>query len=209
MPLYRLITQFVVLTFVFYAGLFAAGIEGTKFAVAGQDGLHSPDDLFVHYQERLNSSGQADQGASIRIYRNGYVHIFYPKYMKQAGSYGAYLNNEVLQKTWNLLISSNVLAFDEGLVRNEILRERKLRMDSISSLSSVSDTSEIHLQVYPNRYQSVGFGSGDRDEFKKIVWTGLSWDAKNFPQIDMLQSLTMFQAYLLSVMTQTELKRLD
>lgn len=209
MPMHRLIVQFVVLTFVFYTGLFAAEIGGMKHAVADQNNLHSPDDLLVSYQELLNSSGQADEGTSIRIYQNGYVHIFYPKYMKQAGSYGAYLNDEALQKTWNLLISSNLLAFDEGLVRNEIIRERKLRMESISALSSVSDTSEIHLEIYPNRYQSIGFGNGDRDEFKKIAWTGLSWDAKSFPQNDMLQSLTMFQAHLLSVMARPELKRLD
>ena len=209
MPLYRLITQFVVLTFVFYVGLFAAGIEGIKLAVADQDRLHNSEDLLVRYQELLNSSGQADEGTSISIYLDGYVHIVYPKYMKQAGSYGAYLNDEALQKTWNLLISSNLLVFDEELVRNEILHEKKLRVESTSALSSVSDTSEIHLEVYPNRYQSIGFGSGDREEFKKITWTGLSWDAKSFPQIDMLQSLTMFQAHLLSVMTQPELKRLD
>ncbi len=209
MSLYRLITQIAVLIFVFYAGLFAVGIDGMKPATADQNNLYSPDDLLVSYQELLNSSGQADEGTSIHIYQNGYIHIFYPEYMKQAGSYGAFLNDEALQKTWNLLISSNLLAFDERLVRNEVLRERKLRMESMSTLSSVSDTSEIHLEVYPNRYQSIGFGSGDRDEFKKIVWTALSWDAKNFPQIDMLQSLTMFQAHLLSVMTQPELKRLN
>jgi hypothetical protein len=209
MPLHRLITQFAVLTFVFYAGLFAAGIVGMKLAVAGQDSPHSSDDLLVSYQELLNSSGAADEGASIRIYQNGYTHIFYPKYMKQAGSYGVYLNDEALQKIWDLLISSNLLAFDEAFVRNEILRERKLRMESLSALSSVSDTSEIRLEVYPNRYQSIGFGSGDRNEFKKIAWIGLSWDAKQFPQNDMLQSLKMFQAHLQSVMTQPDLKRLD
>ncbi len=124
MSLHRLVTQFVVLIAVFYFGLFAAGIEEMRSAVANQDGLHSSDDLLVHYQEQINSSAQAEEGASIRIYQNGYAHIFYPEYMKQAGNYGVHLNDEALQKTWNLLISSNLLAFDEALVRSEILRER-------------------------------------------------------------------------------------
>ncbi len=209
MSLYRLITQIAVLIFVFYAGLFAVGIDGMKPATADRNNLYSSDDLLVSYQELLNSSGQANEGTSIHIYQNGYIHIFYPEYMKQAGSYGAYLNDEVLQKTWNLLISSNLLAFDERLVRNEVLRERKLRMESLSTLSSVSDTSQIRIEIYPNRYQSIGFGSGDRNELKKIAWTSLSWDAKSYPKNTMLQSLTMLQTHLQSIMAQHDLKRLD
>ncbi len=209
MSLHRLVTQFVVLTAFFYFGLFAAGIEEMRSAVANQDGLHSSDDLLVHYQEQINSSAQAEEGASIRIYQNGYAHIFYPEYMKQAGNYGVHLNDEALQKIWNLLISSNLLAFDEALVRSEILRERKLRMESLSTLSSVSDTSQIRLEIYPNRYQSIGFGSGDRNELKKIAWTSLSWDAKSYPKNTMLQSLTMLQTHLQSIMAQHDLKRLD
>ena len=209
MLLHRLITQSVVLTLVFCFGLFVVGITDMRSAVANQDDLHSTDDLLVRYQEQINSSAQAEEGASIRVYQNGYAHIFYPEYMTQAGNYGVYLSDEALQKTWRLLISSNLLAFDEVLVRSEILRERKLRKESLSTLSSVSDTSQIRLEIYPNRYQSIGFGSGDRNERKKIAWTSLSWDVKSFPENAMLQSLTVFQAHLKSIMTRHDLKRLD
>ena len=209
MPLHRLTIQFVVLTFLFYAGLFSATPEGVRSAVADQDNQHSSDDLLVSYKELLNFSGEADGGASIRIYRNGYAHIFYPEYMKRAGSYEFYLNDEALKKIWDLLISTNLLLFDEAQIRNEILFERTLGEESSSTLTSVSDTSEIHLEIYPNRYQSIGFENGDRNAVKKIAWVGLNWDVKHYPQIDMLQSLSQIQTLLLSVMTQSDLKRLD
>ncbi len=209
MPLHRLIIQFVVLIFLFYAGLFFLALVGIKPAVASQDSPHRSDDLLISYKELLNFSGEADGGVSIRIYRNGYTHIFYPKYMKQAGNYSVYLTDVALKQIWDLLISRNLLAFDEAHVRNEILLERTLQKDSLSALVSVSDTSEMRLDIYPNRYQAAGFESGDHNAVKKIAWAGLKWDVKHYPQIDMLQSLSRIQALLLSIMTQPDLKRLD
>ncbi len=205
----QLTIRFVALAFVFYAGLFSVVQNVVNPAVADQDGLHSPDELLLHYQELPNLSGGADGSVSIRIYQNGYTHVFYPKYMQQAGNYDAYLNDAALQRIWDLLTDSNVLAFNAEQVRNEILLERKIQKQSLLTLSSVSDTTEIRLEIFPNRYQSIGFGNGDRNEFKRIVWTGLNWDTKQFPQNDMLQSLKTFQTLLLSVTTQSNLTRID
>ncbi len=208
MQLNRWIVQSVVLVSILFWSLVAVTFEGQWHAIAGQDRLHHSDSLLVVYKEKPDLLGGADEGVSINLYQDGYVSVHYPEYMTLSGNYAMYLDDSTMTDIGRL-ITNDLLMFDEKLARKEILSKNMARKEALVTLSNISDGANISIEIYPNRFQSTEFGGGDRNESKKIAWSGLKWDAKYFPQNEILYSLVKFQDLLLSVISKGNLERLD
>ncbi len=207
--LYQLARHFFVLALISFVGSVHAFASGMMAVTAGQDRRHHVEEILVSYTEAPNLSGEVDGGASINIYRDGYAHIFFPEYMQHAGNYGVYLDRQILDQIWALLVNTNILAFDAQGVRHDIFLEKQIRKKTSSILSNVSDASKIVFEIYPNRYRPIGFGNGDSNESKEITWSGLRWDATHYPEIEMIQSLAALQKIFLSILAQSDLEKLD
>lgn len=168
-------------------------------AININDGTRHAEDIVLGYTEKLNHLSESEGGVSLQLYKDSYVIVYYPAYMKRAGTYGMFLDDEMMSRLWSLLTGADTLAFDEEAIRRHIQVLNRAKAEQLASLSRAGDGATTVIEVYPNRYQSVGFGSGDVDEMKQISWHGLKWDASEYPDIQELKNLAMIQQVLYEI----------
>jgi len=201
---------FVVLTFSLNITVSAQETIRSEIpAININDDTRHAEDIILGYTEKLNHLSEPEGGVSLLIYKDNYVIVYYPAYMKRAGTYGMYLDDAMMSRLWSLLTSVDTLAFDEEAIRRHIQALNRAKAEQSASLSRSGDGATTVIEVYPNRYQSVGFGSGDVDEMKQIAWHGLKWDANAYPDIQELQNLAMIQQVLYEIMQHVGLEHLE
>ncbi|SFP84838.1 hypothetical protein SAMN05216419_102426 [Nitrosomonas cryotolerans] len=193
---------FAFLIFVFISRLGYASQEADTL----RDHVRDLEDVVVRYTEIPNIAGE---GASLHIYNDGYAVVSYPAYMQRAGNYGIYLNQETLDHLWVLVTGKDILEFNEQAVFQRKSALNQARKELLSKLSNITDTFGMRLEIYPNRYKFVGFRNGDSGELKEIFWSGLKWDAYQFPEIKEIQILANIQQALMAVMARSDLKKID
>lgn len=168
---------------------------------------HQQDSVIVSYRETLGGTREALESASLTIFSDGYLLIYRPPYMKQAGTYEAYLEPNTLDQLWHILTDKKILEFDSTLVRKKI-QEVKQRQALSSPIESISDAPTTFIEIYPNRYKSSEmFEQGDLNAKKTISWRGLKWTAKKFYDIEEIQYLISVQQQLETIMKQSDLKK--
>ncbi|MCB1949600.1 hypothetical protein [Nitrosomonas sp.] len=169
----------------------------------------NPEDLLVSYTEKNKLVQPSGQDIKISVYRDGYVLIVLPEAMRGGGLYHTVLEQEKLDALWTLLTDNEILAFDAQAVREMIKKERRLMKESRAVVTSVSDKTEIIIEIYPNRYSSQeleGLADEDHDVIRHIVWTGLRWDAEQYPHIESIRLLSEIQRELLSIFDRDDLQ---
>lgn len=165
--------------------------------------------VILNYSETLGGMREAMQSASLTIFSDGYMLIFRPAYMKQAGTYGTYLESNVFDRLWQMLTDRKILEFDAIDTRNKIQQVKQQQAGSFSIIHSISDAPTTLIEIYPNRYQSSGmFEQGDWDAKKNISWYGLKWTAEQFPNIEEIQYLLLVQQELRALMERSDLKKI-
>lgn len=168
-----------------------------------------PEDIVLGYTQKLNHLGESDGGVSLLLYNDRYVIAFYPEYMRRAGIYGMYLEEEVMTQLWSLLTHNDTLSFSEDTVRRHIQALNRAKAAQLASLSRSGDNATMVIEIYPNRYQSVGFGYGQADEMKQISWHGLKWDASEYPDIREIQNLYQIHQMLHDILKHKNLERIE
>lgn len=172
------------------------------------DSRHS-EDIILGYTEKLNHLAESDGGVSLLLYSDRYVIVYYPAYMRRAGTYGMFLGESVMTQLWSLLTHDDTLSFDGDVIRRHIQALNRAKAEQHERLSRAGDNATTVIEIYPNRYQSVGFDSGDVDEMKQILWHGLKWDANAYPDIQELQNLAMIQQVLYEIMQHAGLEHIE
>jgi hypothetical protein len=208
------ITQlsFSLIVFMLYPGQVFSFQEMEEFSVSSaalDNQLHHSETILLRYTEKNNSIREAEGGASLHIYEDGYAVVYYPPYMRRAGKYGIYLDQSDLERLWTLLSSKYILEFNKDTVRQRLYAEDQTQDELSRKLSNVANASTTLIEIYPNRYQSVGFGDGSREAIKKISWYGLKWDASKYQGIDEIQDLVVIQQELLAIMQRPDLQKIE
>jgi hypothetical protein len=208
------ITQlsFSLIVFLLCPGQVFSFQEMEKFSassVALDNQLHHSETILLRYTEKNNSIREAEGGASLHIYEDGYAVVYYPPYMRRAGKYGIYLDQSDLERLWTLLSSKHLLEFNKETVRQRLYAEDQTQDELSRKLSNVANASTTLIEIYPNRYQSAGFGDGSREAIKKISWYGLKWDASKYQDIDEIQDLVVIQQELLTIMQRPDLQKIE
>jgi len=208
------ITQlsFSLIVFMLYPGQVFSFQEMEEFSVSSaalDNQLHHSETILLRYTEKNNSIREAEGGASLHIYEDGYAVIYYPPYMRRAGKYGIYLDQSDLERLWSLLSSKYILEFNKDTVRQRLYAEDQTQDELSRKLSTVANASTTLIEIYPNRYQSAGFGDGSREAIKKISWYGLKWDASKYQGIDEIQDLVVIQQELLAIMQRPDLQKIE
>jgi hypothetical protein len=208
------ITQlsFSLIVFLLYPGQVFSFQEMEKFSASSaalDNQLHHSETILLRYTEKNNSIREAEGGASLHIYNDGYAVVYYPPYMRRAGKYGIYLDQSDLERLWTLLSSKHILEFDKETVRQRLYAEDQTQDELSRKLSNVANASTTLIEIYPNRYQSADFGDGSREAIKKISWYGLKWDASKYQDIDEIQDLVVIQQELLAVMQRPDLQKIE
>lgn len=176
-----------------------------------EDNAQHRDDLMVSYTEKSHSATAIgfDQGINIKIFQTGDVYIIIPGYMKHAGHYYVQLEQEKLEALRLLLVDDAILTFDAHAVRERVAREQLLLKESQGTVSSVSDKSDILLEISPGVYPSPNSAEEDGSHARRIIWSGLRWDAEQFPEIKSLQALSAIQAFFLLILEREDLQSID
>lgn len=196
----------------FYPGQVFSFQEMEKFSTssaAPDNHQHHSGTVLLRYTEKNNSIREAEGGASLHIYNDGYAVVYYPPYMRRAGKYGIYLDQSDMERLWTLLSSTHILEFNKETVRQHLYAEDQTQDGLSRKLSNVANASTTLIEIYPNRYQSAGFGDGSRDAMKKISWYGLKWDASKYQDIDEIQDLVVIQQELLAIMQRPDLQKIE
>lgn len=168
-----------------------------------------PKTLVVHYTEMPSLIAGVVGVPSLRIYNNGYVQIFYPDFMRQAGHYEVTLNQTEMVQLHDLLTDEQILAFDEGDIRNQMAVTRQSRVNTLGTLSNTSDVSDITLDIYPGQFRLAKPEPLSQDKSVQITWSGLKQDAQSYPEIVVLQSLRQIQQSLSAIMVHPNIQKVD
>lgn len=177
--------------------------------VSNNNHQHHSKTILLRYTEKNNSIREAEGGAALHIYNDGYAVVYYPPYMQRAGKYGIYLDQSSMERLWALLSSKHILEFNKKTVRQRLYAEDQTQNELTHKLSNVANASTTLIEIYPNRYKPVGFGDGSREAMKKISWHGLKWDASKYQDIDEIQDLIVIQQELLAIMQRPDLQKID
>lgn len=172
---------------------------------------HQQDSIIISYRETLGGTRETMDSASLTIFNDGYMQIHRPYFMKQSGTYGAYLDLESLDHLWHLLTAREILEFDAAIVRNKIQEARQQQKALLSSVESISDAPTTIIEIYPNRYRSPAqeFGQGDLHAKKTISWRGLKWTAEQFPSIEEIKLLITIQHALEKIMGRSDFEKIQ
>ncbi len=201
----------IIFLLLFYPGQVFSfqGMEKLSASSAAFDNRHHSDTVLLRYTEKNNSIREAEGGASLHIYNDGYAVVYYPPYMRRAGKYGIYLDQGDMERLWALLSSKHILEFDKETIRQRLYAEDQTQDELSRKLSNVANASITLIEIYPNRYKSVGFGDGSGVAMKEISWYGLKWDASKHQDIPEIQDLVVIQQELLAIMQRPDLQKIE
>lgn len=172
------------------------------------DTRHSKD-IVLGYTQKLNHLAESDGGVSLLLYKDSYVIVYYSAYMRRAGTYGMVLDESVMTQLWSLLTHEDTLSFNEDAVRRHIQALNRAKAEALVSLSRAGDNATTVIEIYPNRYQPVGFGNGQIDEMKQLSWHGLKWDAGEYPDVQEIQNLYQIYQMLHDILKHKNLERIE
>jgi len=191
----------------------ASSFQGTERSVMPliniTDDTRRSEDIVLGYTQKLNHLGESDGGVSLLLYNDRYVIVYYPTYMRRAGIYGMVLDEAVMTQLWSLLTHDDMLSFNEDVVQRHIQALNRAKAESFSSLSRSGDNATTVIEIYPNRYQSAGFGDGQADEMKQISWHGLKWDVGKYPDVQEIQNLYQIYQMLHDIVQHKNLERIE
>ncbi len=193
----------------FHAFSFQDMEELPAFSAASNNHQHHSETVLLRYTEKQNSLREVEGGASLHIYIDGYVVVYYPPYMRRAGTYGTHLPPSDMERLWALLSQKHILELSRETLRQRLDVKDPSQDELSRTPSTVANASTTLIEFYPNRYKSTDFGDGSRKAMKEISWHGLKWDASKYPDIDEIQDLAVIQQELSAIMHRPDLQKIE
>lgn len=171
-----------------------------------------PDEstLLLRYESMLGGLREDMTNPSLAIYRDGYVQVVYPAYMKQGGVYVGRLSPASLENLWRGLTHPRLLQFDQQKIRSEMHLLERNRSERPSMRQDKSDEVTATIEFYPNRWQArpALMPDGKFDEKKALSWYGLKTDAMRYTGIAEIQLLYEVCEQLDAIMQSDQLKKI-
>lgn len=172
--------------------------------------LRDENSILLRYTQTLGGPRNGQESPSLMIYKDGYIRVFYPDYLKQAGTYAATIDQDSLDQLWQMLTDKRLLEFDAIKVRDIMALHDQAGSFHASEIRSVSDAPTIFIEFYPNRYLIPGMLSqGDANEQKTISWHALKWAASQYSEITEIQQLYAVHQQLERIMRQSDLVKVN
>lgn len=183
----------------------------SHLAPSAEQGANAPNEasVLLRYTRILGGVRAGQQSPSLTLFDDGHLRVFYPDYMKQAGTYLTQLSQDELDQLWQRLTDPALLEFDINQIRQRMASSGADNTRS-SEIRSVSDGSTIRLELYPNRHPAAPSLRPDNpDDSKTISWHGLQNDAERYPEIVEIQQLLAIHQQLEAFMRHTDLIKID
>jgi len=132
----------------------------------------------------------------LRIFADGTVLIHYPVFRKNAGDYELRISEQEVADLLASLSEKGVLSFDEQSVKQEkALQERILQESRAQNGQPVlferSDETLTIIKITLDSYQAADSSQPVLEFQKRTAWSGIAWDAKQYPGLKAVQDLAM------------------
>ncbi len=170
---------------------------------------HDKASVLLRYVQMLGGPRAGLESPSLTIFRDGHVRIFYPNYMKQAGTYTVQLDRNDLDQLWQTLTDTPLLEFNPQKIRHQMTQHKQTDDFHSTEVYSVSDAPTITIELYPNRYFDTIDKQGDPNKKKTISWHALTRDAEQYPEIAEIQQLYTISQQLEAIMQRSDLIKID
>lgn len=172
--------------------------------------IRNESTVLLRYTQALGWPRNGRDNPSLTIYNDGFIRVFYPPYLKRAGTYAAQVDRAVLDQVWQMLTTAPLLEFDAGKARELMALHDQTSGYHASEVHSISDAPTIFIEFYPNRYYAPGGVREDvTDERKLITWYALQWDAGQYPEITEIQQLYAVHQRLEEMMQHSNLIKIN
>ena len=170
----------------------------------------SPNTIVIQLTQDVGVEG--DDTPLLRIYGDGRVLVHFPVYMRRAGDYGLRLDSTELDGLLQTFVQGGLVDFSVERVREEIRQVRGARRrDALetggpAALTTRSDDVVVSIDVRLERYTDAD-GAVRQNVETRASWSGLQFDAAEFPGVASLQSLATIERQLIGLTNHPDLAR--
>ena len=170
----------------------------------------NPGTVVIQLTQDIGVEG--DDTPLLRIYGDGRVLVHFPVYMRRAGDYGLRLDSTELDGLLRTFVQGGLVDFSVEGVREEIRQVRGARRrDALETagpvvLTTRSDDVVVSIDVRLERYTDAD-GAVRQNVETRASWSGLQFDAAEFPGVASLQSLATIERQLIGLTNHPDLAR--
>ena len=169
--------------------------------------VRSPSNLVIKLKEHIGEIDFSLEAPSIEIYGDGLVLVFYPVYMKRAGRYQMQLSDQQLDALLNDMHNKRIPDFNREVVKQNMTTAAARQAQS-GVLYYSSDPSTTIFELNLESYSPDLSTKTPAPISQKIIWSGLRSDARQFPEIQAVQSLYETHLQLLTLMEHPNLVKI-
>jgi hypothetical protein len=163
----------------------------------------SPTALVLQYTETHTGLAQNDPTPRLRVYGDGRMLVYFPPYMKRAGTYETYLTPAELNALLQTLLEQGVMDFDTRSIQRAVQESRVRARTSTSSFFTVSDPTLTRLEVRVQPQSTENTRTARRVMPRTIIW------ADEQTAIPALQGLATTERMLQELVSRTDLQRVE
>lgn len=187
------------LSVLFLISLQAGSQEGTS-AEAEVLLSSNPSEVILAYHEIPDMLENPDPTPRIRVYSSGRVVIFYPHYMKRAGTYETLLSQGELQRLLHSL--AGIVDFDKEAAKAAKAKKRQ-------NAEFVTYRSDLTLEQFDINFASYRSNPGAQKRAVKqsVKWRDLAADASDYPDVPGITELKNARAAMRSLMARNDLRK--
>jgi hypothetical protein len=150
--------------------------------------------VIVSLRQDVGELAERSSTPMLRIYKDGRVRVFFPKYMKRAGHYMLHLSDYELDRLIGSLANKGLMEFNAEEVRAEKKQRDRQRMDEVlaeglqPTFYYTTDDTKTVIEIDVDDYRPRGSRTTVHVQ-KQIVWRNLQWDAERYPDVKAIQDL--------------------
>ena len=163
----------------------------------------SPTALVLQYTQIHTGLAQNDPTPRLRVYGDGRMLVYFPPYMKRAGTYETYLTPTELDTLLQSLLEQGVLDFDTQSLQHAVQESRLRARTSPSRFFTISDPTLTRLEV-----RLPPPGSGNTSTARRTMPRTLTWDDVQ-TAVPALQGLATTERMLQELVSRPDLQRVE
>jgi hypothetical protein len=163
----------------------------------------SPTALVLQYIQMHTGLAQNDPTPRLRLYGDGRLLVYFPPYMKRAGTYETYLTQAELDALLRSLLAQGVMEVDAHSIQRAVQESRARARTSASTFFTISDPTLTRLEVRLQPQDAGNTSTARRTMARTITW------ADEHAAVAALQGLATAERLLQELVSRPDLQRLE
>ena len=166
-----------------------------------------PSNVVVSYREVWGEFAQQDPTPLLRVFGDGRVLVHHPSYTRMAGDYVVWLQEAELESLLSSLLANGLATFEPGAVKSLKQAKEQGRLEKAAAAKQSTEifvVADKPLSVFELNLTAVGSGQLQR----KISWSGLDSDVRQYPDIEPIQKLRAAEQMLRGLVARDDLSKI-